>query len=501
MVYEPIERLTPDMREKLEVIAHLYSGPEMDRWQHQDDGLPEHGAKTIENAVQPLFRQLVVEEKSAFLDFVTGFGLSRRSMERRLGEDSPFATPGIRRAIIASLYWAHRQSFARAVQVEESLRGSNQDIVDRLGLPVVALDLVIGRHQGWRHRSAMDSDITTTLSSEREASDEIQQFVTKVWSRVMELYPRSKKESTLYSVRGYHIGRGDADDSANLGLDLEPTHYDWFQGTNNAFQVDNGRFATEAWQLELGHHEMKTAGSALKLSLLANPLSVTCAAFARDQYNSLLIGIQRRNISQVAGGHYGYQATAGGFVSVSDNPKKSDAPSTGAPPDPFRTICREFSEEAYVRDREQWIVFPEHVTLFGLVRDKASCWEVGLVGEIDLPVSREEIDNLLPGTDHYFEGQPKLDPITGKHEPPIVWKSAEPEQLAYWMEHEEQCGFPDWMPFGLTATILALVRRFGLERVRRAFKPVIDRFGLHLLMTEDKARPPRPDRIRRQPSS
>lgn len=497
MGYEPISRLDTRDQQILRLLAYFPT----------DDDLPVLAGK-VPGAVQAgrlreivngtpnrpgLFDRLVTSELDVFCQFVRAHGLDGDVYRSMMHDYSK------KRELLGALWLMHRaserhDSVALTPALDEVARA---DLAERLFLPVALFDVVTLRADGWRWRSPFDHDVPCRLTDPKVRTPQERAFIDRVWEQVKVANRGATDTPTHFSVVDYSYRRDD--DTALLGVELllAPTNYREFQGTNNVLQVDDGRFAREAWRLGFVRSDIGNPYD-LPASELSNNLSVTCVAFARDRHNVEWMGIQRRNRKKVASGKYWFQATAGGFTTIAEN-KRDESDDNGVP-DPFQTICREFAEEAYVLEGGRSPVLPTDVTLFALARDLASCLEVGLVGEINLRQPYEDVILMLPGVDHWFEGQPKIDPITGLPVSPIQWVRADPEHFASWLKREaedaeadDRKGIAAFMPFGLTAIVLALVRRYGQERVLQALKPIVERYGRHNWMTRDQHRPPTPD--------
>jgi hypothetical protein len=204
----------------------------------------------------------------------------------------------------------------------------------------------------------------------------------------------------------------------------------------------------------------------------------------------------------VGSGKYPYQATAGGFVTVTADTARDDRPDAASAPDPFFTIQREFGEEAFripgnAVGRQASPIRLGDVTLLALVRDLASCWEVGLVGEIELPFTRQDFveGKVIYGDDIAFESEWR------EGQEPIEWVEASPSGLARWLD-ERGTNLGDFMPFGLAAVMLYFYRRFSPAEIHDAFQRVAGSGRQHALMTDDWEgdNPPRPDLTRRNAS-
>ena len=367
-------------------------------------------------------------------------------------------------------------------------------LVRDLFLPVEILDAELD--QGWRSTKEW-SGVKTSLVPSLARTDQERALADEVWA----LTPNADDSPTLYGVRGIHGIRIEAEGRSGVQLDVAETNYRVFKGTNDVFQTAEGRFAERAYALGLGHAERRDPGD-LQASRLANPLSVTCVAYAYMRRGSRrqFIGVQNRNFRRVAAGKYCLQATAGGFTTVTQDTQRDDRPFEGAPPDPFRTYAREFAEEAFQLPRRageavRSPIDPGDVVLLALVRDIASCWEVGLVGEVDLPFTVDDIrlGRVIPGADHWFENQP----VGGRD--PIEWVEASPSGLAAWLQARGG-SIGDFMPFGLAAIVLLFLKRgYSPSVIHEALRPVAGRNGIHRLMRDgwEPRRHPTPDLLRR----
>lgn len=484
-MYTPINMLSPEDQRRLEFIAHFFP----DKSQAGSEGLMvanalnvrARSATTVRDWTDRLYTELVLLRKEEFLEFTSRLGLKYSE------------APESKRSILGALYWAHRAS----VMPEKSgWEGASEEqfseLAYDLGLPILILDIDLRPEGGWKSWHDKRAGVVCTVASKHSmfsggSGTERCRFVNRVWQQVKRTTKNADDTPTLFRVKDYDSLRTDWDslDRTGVRLDLEPVNYRLFKGTNDVYQVNSGGFAEEAWRMDLGKVDLESPRQ-LSASLLANPLSVTACAIARDSSGVEYVGIQPRNIDQVASGKYRYQASAGGFVTHSEN--KTDL--VGGVPDPFLTICREFGEEALTFGRGSPFT-PQDVTLFALVRDLASCFEVGLVGEIACPFSYEQaLGDMKPGPDAYFEAV-----VERPGKSPLAWIRFEPEPIGYWLEQHD--GYPAWMPFGLAATVFSLIRRYPKRRVINALEAAITKYGRHYLMTDEPDGPPVPDLIRR----
>ena len=392
------------------------------------------------------------------------------------------------------------------------------EIFNRLHLPCLLLDCDLRPGRGWRHRGGgVASDIQvsrwdagTPFVEGAPASTDIDQHIGEVWQEVKLQNPDAFDSSRLFGVRDHTRihEKLDSEGRSAIRLHLAETNYRIFQGTNNCLNIrpydEPDRFRDGAEKLALFRHEVSDPRD-LKHSRLANPLSVSLVAVTRDAHDNWVTALTYRNRNAVASGKYRYYCSAGGFVTHVDQDLFGSR-SDGVPPDPFRTAVREFGEEFLTNRDETKSITEADVTFTALVRDIPSCWEVILVGEVALPVRKEELGGWLLGVDSFFEGEPRRDPRTGRMKGPTVWIPLTPEGLRdfmldeaeqYKLRGESWHGFGEWLPSGLMAVMMALVRRFPPDHIADALAPVFA-LGTHLRMTEDLDHsPPRPDLVRR----
>ena len=479
-------------------------------------GLPARGPDWFQARVESLFEKFTDDEHlGRLLDYARGLGFDQALVGEALtGLNGPVPeaatadragaayslSPSKRSAVLGALYWAYRDEIRRRTAAQDVDWADYASFAASLYLPVQILDAALVH--GWRHSGADGCDIDAAVLGARDWMNPELALMDEVWSNLV----GADDSPTLFGVASYQPIRVEKIGRSALHLRLHETNYRAFKGTNDVFQASGGAFAHRAWKLGLGRAEMRDPAN-LAESRLANPLSVTCVAYLYDRPGSkrLLMGVQNRNFQRVHSGRYCYQATAGGFVTVAGDTLRDDRPYRDAPPDPFLTIAREFGEEAFRLPGElpdgarSSAITPEDVTLLALVRDLASCWEVGLVGEIVLPFTKKDIDDgrYRRGSDYYFEGEQRA----GRD--PIEWVEATPAGLAQWLAAPERHGrIGEFMPFGLAAIVLSFYHRgFSPREIHESLEPVAGQGGRHLLMTATRRRgdaPPRPDLLQRQ---
>jgi hypothetical protein len=477
MGYGPIDELPSHLREALRLVAHHVTESELAH-PGATGPLAPLAPRTLNHRVEELYRRLVEAEPDQLLAFVQRLGLVPEPFRRRLASEEGWPARK-RRELLACLYWAHAAATREGAPEAEVV---NWDLPVRLGLPVVVLDADLRPEGGWRHGTEPPTVVCERVDAPSPQLPDA--FLERVWALVTAAHPTATSAPTLFGLRAYRALRASWDDRAVTGvwLGLSPTDFRLFKATNAVYQLDDPGLVRQAWALGLGQAELADPTD-LPASRLANPLSVAVVALARDRYGVEWLGVQRRHPSQTAGAPYAWGATTAAYVSVAHN--RQDAPVPGGPPDPFLTVCREFGEEVGTFDGRSAPITPADVVFTALVREVASAWEPALVGEVHLPFPFEQLADLKPGVDAYFEGAPAG--RTG----PVLWVRATPEAVASWM-WEQRAGFPTWTPLGLAAVLIALVRRHPLRVIAHAFAELRRRFGEHPRMPDRPWGPPQP---------
>lgn len=385
-----------------------------------------------------------------------------------------------------------------------NLLRANLNISSRLFLPVAIFEHCLEKNTGWRYddikKYGEGTGILCKISSKQTLMSHdnnalAQELIDEIWKWIQEKSGGTAFDGpTLFRVKEFTPLRTKDDEKGKTGvlLEVERTNYRYFKGTNDAFQVNSGHFSKRAWALGFGSEELSEGNvTGLTESRLANVLSVTICCIATDKDDGKrYMGIQLRNTERVSSGKYKYQGTAGGFCT--QDKTKNDC--EGDTVNVFSTIYREFSEEVGTKinsetGKSESIIERKNIILTGLVRDIASCFEVGFVGEIYADM--DDIRTRIPGQDSAFETI-----SYNINKPPIQWIEFSPENFVDFIL-ENNSGLYDFMPFGLTAIVFTLVRHFGLDRVERALRRVAD--TRHHVMTDcDLTEPPTPDLIYRK---
>ena len=221
-----------------------------------------------------------------------------------------------------------------------------------------------------------------------------------------------------------------------MNLAVQPTDYFSFIKSNHAF----GDLPPDD-RKQLREGELRNRLN-LRDSALANPLTVDMAVVAEHEGKRWLL-IQERNVEKVFHAKYRYQCSAAGMLNA-------DRDKIYRGFDPYKAARNEISEELGFDVREDMVKF------LALVRE-TDYFEVGLVGVVHV---HEDPDHLLKPPSDGFE-------VVN-----VLKCEFTPEAYAQFIM--ERGGLESFVRLGLAASVFALIRYFGVERVEssmRCFAP------------------------------